>query len=323
MADRSCTENAPDGVGEAGAGAASSETTTTTTTNNHHHKKLRKLSHALSWLLRHKAQELHLPVSDDGYVPVEACLSCSDAKFSGAKWTLDDVRAVVATDDKQRFKLEMRCETDFYPPNDRKRNKKRKEAGNDEETGIDDSVDREAEVGSNDRQHRRMILCIRANQGHSIPGIDPDRLLTRLTPEELVGTAVVVHGTNVGAWEKRIRTEGLRRMKRNHIHFATGTPRKDRGGASGGHNAVVVVSGMRKSCQVYVYVDAMKCARDGIEFYRSDNGVLLTSGINGTLATEFFSHVATAAGEILMDRRPAASANDSTSSVVVGANNDS
>jgi 2'-phosphotransferase len=318
MTDRSCSENAPDGTVEAGAGAASPEPTTMT---NNHHKKLRLLSHALSWLLRHKAKELHLPVSDDGYVPVEACLSCPDAKFSGAKWTLDDVRAVVATNDKQRFKLEMRCESDFYPPSDTKTNKKRKEAGNNDDALNDDSVEGEAELGSYDRQHRRMILCIRANQGHSISGVDPDRLLTRLTPEELVGTPVVVHGTNVGAWEKHIRTEGLKRMKRNHIHFATGTPPKDRSG--GGHNAVVVVSGMRKSCQVYVYVDTSQCARDGIEFYRSDNGVLLTSGINGTLATEYFSHVTTASGEILMDRRPAALKNDSTSSAEVGANNDS
>jgi 2'-phosphotransferase len=318
MTDRSCSENAPDPAVEAGAGAGAAASETTT---NNHHKNLRKLSHALSRLLRHKAKELHLPVSDDGYVPVEACLSCPDSKFSGAKWTLDDVRAVVATNDKQRFKLEMRCETDFYPPNDAKRNKKRKLAGNNEDAGNDDSDEGEGEVGSNDRQHRRMILCIRANQGHSIPGIDPDRLLTRITPEDLVGTPVVVHGTNADAWEKHIRTEGLKRMKRNHIHFATGTPRKDRGG--GGHNAVVVVSGMRKSCQVYIYVDAMKCARDGIEFYRSDNGVLLTGGINGTLATEYFSHVTTASGEILMDRRPAALKNDSTSSAEVGANNDS
>lgn len=266
--------------------------TVTTTVEN---KKLRNLSHALSWLLRHKARDFRLPMSDDGYVPVEACLSCPHAKFSGAKWTLDDVRAMVATNDKQRFKLEERCETDFYPQRGADM-KKRKAAGNDD---VGENADNSEESESGGSQHRhRMILCIRANQGHSIPGIDPDQLLARLTPEELAGTPVVVHGTYADAWEKHIRTEGLRRMERNHIHFASGTPPKGRGGQD------AVISGMRKSCQVHIFIDAGKCARDGIDFYRSDNGVLLTSGIDGTLPTKYFSHVTTASGEILLDHRP-------------------
>jgi 2'-phosphotransferase len=322
MNDPSCSDTAPGGAEEAAAGAGNAPSEPTAVMTSNQIKKLRKLSYALSWLLRHKAKELNLPVSEDGYVPVEACLSCSHAKFSDAKYTLDDVRAVVATNDKQRFKLEERFESDFYPHKAEGSKRKRNEAGT--EDNVENVNSDKGEVGRS-HHHRRTILCIRANQGHSIPGIDPNQLLTRLTPEELAGMPVVVHGTYTDVWENHIRTEGLRRMERNHIHFATGTPpAKNRSGGSGTEKAAVV-SGMRKSCQVYIYVDASKCARDGIEFYRSDNGVLLTSGIDGTLSTEYFSHATTPSGEILLDRRaPADLKNDSPStSVEAGANNDS
>ena len=65
---------------------------------------------------------------------------------------------------------------------------------------------------------------------------------------------------------------------------------------------------MRKSCTVYIYVDAVKCADhspDTITFYRSANGVLLTAGVNesGILPVEFFSHVTDSTGNILLDQR--------------------
>jgi len=69
---------------------------------------------------------------------------------------------------------------------------------------------------------------IRAAQGHSMAGIEPDLAL--------VSSAEVpcaVHGTYWAAW-KRIEHEGLRKMSRNHIHLATGPPADE-----------AVVSGMR------------------------------------------------------------------------------
>eukprot|EP00616_Rhizochromulina_sp_CCMP1243_P019144 CAMPEP_0118972044 /NCGR_PEP_ID=MMETSP1173-20130426/8485_1 /TAXON_ID=1034831 /ORGANISM="Rhizochromulina marina cf, Strain CCMP1243" /LENGTH=145 /DNA_ID=CAMNT_0006921551 /DNA_START=88 /DNA_END=522 /DNA_ORIENTATION=+ len=58
---------------------------------------------------------------------------------------------------------------------------------------------------------------IRANQGHTISGIDPEQLLTRLTRETI--PPVCLHGTTRTAWEA-IQQTGLCRMARNHIHFA-------------------------------------------------------------------------------------------------------
>jgi len=55
---------------------------------------------------------------------------------------------------------------------------------------------------------------IRASQGHSMTGIDLD-----LEPLTGADVPVVVHGTYYAAWEL-IQQDGLKRMERNHIHFA-------------------------------------------------------------------------------------------------------
>lgn len=134
------------------------------------------------------------------------------------------------------------------------------------------------------------IWCIRANQGHSLDNIiDSEKLLTVITPEQLKTINCIVHGTYLDAW-KQIQTKGyLSRMNRQHIHFAQGMPGE-------------VVSGMRKSCQVYIYMNAAKCANEGIVFYKSANGVLLSPGKeDGTIPLEFIARVETKSGEILMD----------------------
>lgn len=68
-------------------------------------------------------------------------------------------------------------------------------------------------------------------------------------------------------------------MQRNHIHMATGMP------SSG------VISGMRKSCEIVIHVDIALAMADGIEFFLSANGVVLTSGVDGVLAAKYFKKV--------------------------------
>ena len=93
---------------------------------------------------------------------------------------------------------------------------------------------------------------------------------------------VIVHGTYKKAWIDHISNEGLNRMKRNHIHFATGLP----------SDTNQVISGMRTSCEIYIYIDAATCANDSVPFFQSRNGVVLCPGIqNGTLPCEHFSKV--------------------------------
>ena len=92
--------------------------------------------------------------------------------------------------------------------------------------------------------------------------MDPNLLLTRLSNDALRACPVIVHGTYAAAWQGIQESGGLSRRNRTHIHFAAGLP-----GSDG------IISGMRKSCQVYIYVDAPKCAQANVPFFQSDNGV--------------------------------------------------
>jgi 2'-phosphotransferase len=131
--------------------------------------------------------------------------------------------------------------------------------------------------------------------------INPEKLLHRLSPNELRALPCIVHGTYLEAWHS-IRDEGLKKMNRTHIHFAAGMPKQDG-----------VISGMRKSCTVYIYLDVSKCASAAesgvIVFFTSDNGVILTDGVDGVLPTEYFSNVVDSSGKVLLENNPR---NDST-----------
>jgi len=198
-------------------------------------RRLKNLSHSLSWALRHAAPQLGLTMTPDGFVPVQEILQCNHSKFK-AGYSNSDIVEVVRTNDKKRFTIAVKPASDYYDDKD------------------------------------GHIECIRANQGHTIKSVDPDQLLTRLSPEELAAFPTIVHGTYFGAWDAIKKCGYLSRMNRQHIHFAVGLLGEDG-----------VISGMRKSCEVYVYIDPVKCANDNIIFYRSDNGVLLTAAKDGKL----------------------------------------
>ena len=271
--------------------------------------KKRTLSKALSKVLRHEAVNLGLAISPDGYVSVNDILSLNgNANNTGTRggdrrggrgnrggrggrggrtrgirfsqYTLEDIKTVVADNDKQRFRLSRRMHPSFTTLNLKAKKKK------DDEIKTDDD---------------RMVLCIRANQGHTMKCIDEEQLLTPILSDELgdnINKMEIIHGTYRKAWSEHIQKEGLSRMKRNHIHFAAGLPSGFRLGGNDyqsqtGENAVKVISGMRNSCDILIYVNGIKCAQDRIPFFRSDNGVLLTSGLNksGILPVEYFLKV--------------------------------
>jgi 2'-phosphotransferase len=128
---------------------------------------------------------------------------------------------------------------------------------------------------------------IRANQGHSIKTIKID--MEPITSAENYPT--IIHGTNTAAWGLISKdSKGLNRMNRNHIHFATGLIGEDG-----------VISGMRYSCTVLIYLDLDKALKDGITFFKSENGVVLTEGVNGegTLPKKYFKKVVSKKGDVL------------------------
>ena len=149
-----------------------------------------------------------------------------------------------------------------------------------------------AVVRDNDKQRFAIleeggVSYIRANQGHTIKqGLDDDALLTPLDDAALAAIGRAVHGTYTAAWGGILQSGGLLRMARTHIHLAADLP-----GESG------VISGMRRSAQLHVWVNLPAAARAGARFYRSENGVLLTPGLGeqGLLPIDTFEQVHDAA----------------------------
>lgn len=175
--------------------------------------ELKRGGRTLSYILRHGIIVRSITVHEGGYVKLDDILKQRDMR----NFTVDDIKQIVDTNDKQRFVLKE----------------------------VDGSI------------------YIRANQGHSKDVgslIDDDTLLIRVEKPY----PICVHGTTVHAWDI-IKNEGLMPMGRKHIHLASGLPGDDD-----------VISGMRKSSRVIVYVDMQKAMDRGKTFFVSKNGVILT-----------------------------------------------
>ena len=113
---------------------------------------------------------------------------------------------------------------------------------------------------------------IRANQGHSSGNLN-DELMLEPIIEPIIGC---FHGTYLSNL-KFIKKSGLSRMKRKHIHIAESDEAK---------------SGKRYNCNVKIYIDMKLALEEGIKFYRSENGVILTPGNKeGILEPKYFSKI--------------------------------
>jgi 2'-phosphotransferase len=116
---------------------------------------------------------------------------------------------------------------------------------------------------------------IRANQGHSLASVSIP--MHTIPIQEY---PFVIHGTFPESMPDILAT-GLSRMTRQHIHFIPpGREELLRGG-----------------CSVCIVVDLNKAIADGIVFYRSDNGVVLTEGKEGRLDKMYFRRVEERDGE--------------------------
>ncbi|MEZ6107040.1 MAG: RNA 2'-phosphotransferase [Pirellulaceae bacterium] len=101
-------------------------------------------------------------------------------------------------------------------------------------------------------------LRVRANQGHSIHGIDLE-----LTPQ--VPPETLFHGT-IAAVLPAIRREGLLKQARHHVHLSASIETAERVGARRGKPVILIVA-------------ARAMHEAGIEFYRSANGVWLVDAV--------------------------------------------
>jgi putative RNA 2'-phosphotransferase len=114
-------------------------------------------------------------------------------------------------------------------------------------------------IVENDSKGRYTIdgTKIRANQGHSIK-VDLG-YKTKKPP------AVLYHGT-VAQSLNAIMKDGLKKMKRHHVHLSPDI-----------ETATMV--GSRRGKPVILLVDSGKMDQDGYEFFLSDNGVWLTEAV--------------------------------------------
>ena len=102
---------------------------------------------------------------------------------------------------------------------------------------------------------------IRANQGHS-------KKFNQIIDENSIFTVIenpilCVHGTTYDSFQI-IKKEGLKPMGRTHIHCAIGYP-----------NNKNVISGARKTSDIFIEIDMEKAMNDGIKFFISTNNVIL------------------------------------------------
>lgn len=209
-----------------------------------------KLSKGLSFILRHGAAKEKVPIRPDGFVLVADLLKKD--KFKA--YSLQDIGRVVRENEKKRFSMVK---------------KQVVEQKDDKEQLQDDGIPFEEEIA----QSTPTDWYIRANQGHSLKTIQVDLKPLKSLQDFPAGEAdsshepVAVHGTNLRAWELIQKSGGLSRMNRTHIHMAPGLFGEDH-----------VVSGMRKSADVYVYIDISKALEANIPFWLSSNGVILSEG---------------------------------------------
>lgn len=224
-----------------------------------------QISKKLSWLLRHGATSENLALDSAGYANLADVLN--NRKIKGLKPTFAEVREIVEGNDKQRFGMKLAAE---------------------------DGAEGSTKAGD---------WLIRANQGHSIK-MESEGLLQPITLENGEVPKTVVHGTSHAAWMDVVASGGLKPMGRNHIHFASGLPANfapiDKAVLESGAATAPVISGMRVSSTILVFLDIKKALSAGIKFWRSDNGVILSEGDQskeGLVGVEFFQRVEDRTGE--------------------------
>ncbi|RMJ21041.1 hypothetical protein PHISP_08088 [Aspergillus sp. HF37] len=266
------------------------------------------VSKALSYLLRHAAEREGLKMNAQGYANVSDVLSWR--KLKSQKVTLAEILNAVAESDKKRFALfhvpseESESTTATHPPvppaapttpvpEDASASITPPATSAAQETATQKAL---AARGDTDPSH----FLIRATQGHSIKSIEASSYLERLSlTDETSLPRTVVHGTFHSAWPRILESGGLKCMGRNHVHFATGpaleeaVPSDDGKVLAQGNGGGKVISGMRRDAQVLIYIDLRRALAAGCPFWRSENGVILSEGLDGgsMVPAEFFDVV--------------------------------
>ncbi|KAF6222692.1 hypothetical protein HO133_000739 [Letharia lupina] len=216
------------------------------------------ISKSLSYLLRHGAKTEGIQLDEAGWANVADVLLWR--RIASLKVDLAELQSVVATNDKKRYQIEPDPAGPLRAPS---------------ATASTASI--------SDLSNWR----IRATQGHSIATVSSEQIFKPILLTDPDCPEFVVHGTDNRPWKEIERSGGLKPMGRKHIHFATRLPDKmpplnrDFQSRSKPNKEPVdkVVSGIRNTSTVVIWVDVKKSLEGGVKWWRSENGVILTEGV--------------------------------------------
>lgn len=116
-------------------------------------------------------------------------------------------------------------------------------------------------VATNDKRRFALSedgLRIRANQGHSVLGVE-------LNLQPVIPPAILFHGT-VSCFTESIRRQGLLKRSRNHVHLSADE-----------QTAIQVAS--RRGPPIILTIAAHQMHAAGYQFYLSENNVWLTESV--------------------------------------------
>ena len=201
-------------------------------------KNINNLGRALTAILRHQTDKLNLRPDESGFVPVHKILSLSPSPKTRSKKLLSE-----------------------YTEDD-----------------VKQAVEQDGKNRMSIRYNEKGILEIRVNQGHSSSlGIDPEKIYTKITnANQLPIPGLAIHGTSK-KYISAIIKNGLNRMERDYIHFATQE-----------YGSKAMISGMRNRSEVLIYLNVEKTLEDNIPLYLSENQVLLCPNV---LSREYFRDI--------------------------------
>lgn len=208
-------------------------------------------------------------------------------RIASLKVDLTELQSIVATNDKKRYQIEPDPAGALHAP-----------------------AARAASTTVSDSENWR----IRAAQGHSITTISSEQIFKPILLTDADCPNFVVHGTDELPWKEIERSGGLKPMRRKHIHFATRFPEKmppinrDFQSRSKAKEGPVdkVISGMRNTSTVVIWVDVKKSLEGGVKWWRSENEVILTEGVGEPkmLGFEWFKWVERrGSGELLFGEK--------------------
>ncbi|CCE66265.1 hypothetical protein TPHA_0P01070 [Tetrapisispora phaffii CBS 4417] len=105
-----------------------------------------------------------------------------------------------------------------------------------------------------------------ATQGHSLKSVKPNEEILMKIEDVSHLPEVIVHGTTITSCIAIIESGAIKKLERNHVHLSAGIIGQD----------LDIISGMRYSSNVYIYINKTEENIKQLSLVKSLNGVILS-----------------------------------------------